>query len=307
MEHCHHPKRLPITRAVLNKTESRNIAYAKSIGKARMNEMTRIESAISFIPAIDREPWVEIGMAVKSEQSEAGRDPGIPESAAESYRSRPKAVWRSIKSSGRITVASITTLKAHGWRDDARCNRFLQRQIAERRQASIERLRRRIKKRKKSMPCVAGKLPLLAACELANHPYLRPKAFQTRALVDADGAMPVPMRDCLSGKLLGVQKIALIDNEWTKKMPPGMQAKAPCAGLAALVPPTVGFRRIRHRSERRCRVEALRLGGSRGVLLGGNLIYVAGNSPPTLRVRGQRRQPDGEHWHGKPVCCMRWR
>ena len=37
--------------------------------------------------------------------------------------------------------------------------------------------------------------------------------------------MLVPMRDCLSGKLLGVQKIALIDNEWTKKMLPGMRAK----------------------------------------------------------------------------------
>ena len=39
-----------------------------------MNDIARIESAISFIPAIDRSLWVEVGMAVKSELGEAGRD-----------------------------------------------------------------------------------------------------------------------------------------------------------------------------------------------------------------------------------------
>ena len=51
-----------------------------------------------------------------------------------------KAVWRSIKSSGRITVASLYHhAKAHGWRDDGTLQPLSARQIAERRQASIER------------------------------------------------------------------------------------------------------------------------------------------------------------------------
>lgn len=39
-----------------------------------MSEMARIESAIAFVPAIDRSLWVEIGMAVKSELGDAGHD-----------------------------------------------------------------------------------------------------------------------------------------------------------------------------------------------------------------------------------------
>lgn len=195
-----------------------------------MNEMTRIESAISFIPAIDRELWVEIGMAVKSELGEAGRDLWDSWSRqAESYRPESaKAVWRSIKSSGRITVASLYHhAKAHGWRDDGTLQPLSARQIAERRQASIERAAAADKEAEKEHAMAAARAAtLLAACELANHPYLASKGFpDARALVDADGAMLVPMRDCLSGKLLGVQKIALIDNEWTKKMLPGMRAK----------------------------------------------------------------------------------
>ena len=43
--------------------------------RANMIDQSRqIESAISYIPAIDRELWVEIGMAVKSELGDSGFD-----------------------------------------------------------------------------------------------------------------------------------------------------------------------------------------------------------------------------------------
>ena len=67
-------------------------------------------------------------------------------------------------------------------------------------------------------------------CELANHPYLASKGFpDARALVD------VGMAQCSfrcatagAGKLLACRRLPLIDNEWTKKMLPGMRARAPC-------------------------------------------------------------------------------
>ena len=50
---------------------------------------------------------------------------------------------------------------------------------------------------------------------------LQSKGFpDARTLVDADGSMIIPMRDCMSGNLLGVQKIRLVDNQWQKKMLP---------------------------------------------------------------------------------------
>jgi phage/plasmid primase-like uncharacterized protein len=58
------------------------------------------------------------------------------------------------------------------------------------------------------------------------HPYLKSKNFpEEQALVGADGELLVPMRDCKDNALLGVQIIKLVDNEWQKKMHPGMRAK----------------------------------------------------------------------------------
>lgn len=195
-----------------------------------LSEIQRIESAIAFVPAIDRELWVEIGMAVKSELGEAGRDLWDAWSQqAESYRPESaKAVWRSIKDAGKVTVATLYHhAKAHGWRDDGTRQRLSARQIAERRQAAVDRAaaadrEEAIEHRKASARAAA----LIKRCEIGNHPYLVEKGFpDARVLLDADGAMVLPMRDCCDGSLLGAQKIRLADNEWQKKMMQGMRAK----------------------------------------------------------------------------------
>jgi hypothetical protein len=74
-----------------------------------MNDLARIEQAIGFIPAIDRSVWVEVGMAVKSEFG----DVGFPiwdawSQQADSYKPESaKAVWKSIRESGKVTVATL--------------------------------------------------------------------------------------------------------------------------------------------------------------------------------------------------------
>ena len=77
-------------------------------------------------------------------------------------------------------------------------------------------------------------------------------------------------------------------------MPPGMRAKGAMCRIGSARSAELWFvEGIRHRSERRCRVEAFAASAAVVVCFYRQPIYVAGNSPPTLRVRGQRRQPDG--------------
>lgn len=61
-----------------------------------------------------------------------------------------------------------------------------------------------------------------------EHAYLQFKGFKTaKGLVDADGALIVPMRDWRSNALAGVQRIRWLMDErkYEKKMLPGMRAK----------------------------------------------------------------------------------
>ncbi|QFY44643.1 hypothetical protein F6R98_20085 [Candidatus Methylospira mobilis] len=67
---------------------------------------------------------------------------------------------------------------------------------------------------------------LVRAAKLDTHGYLVYKGFpELRGLVTEDYSLLVPMRDCEDYRLLGVQSIRLIDNEWQKKMLPGQRAK----------------------------------------------------------------------------------
>ena len=71
-----------------------------------IDDSARIESAISFIPAIDRDVWVEVGMAVKSELGDSGFDLWDRWSSYEdSYNeASAKAVWKSsrLRTGGRL-------------------------------------------------------------------------------------------------------------------------------------------------------------------------------------------------------------
>src|ERR1035437_1212916 len=83
--------------------------------------MNRIISALSFIPSDDRETWLRLGMAVKSETGDAGFDAWDSWSqSTDSYKEdSARAVWRSIKPVGKVTVATLFfEARANGWHDD---------------------------------------------------------------------------------------------------------------------------------------------------------------------------------------------
>lgn len=67
---------------------------------------------------------------------------------------------------------------------------------------------------------------IIKECRLSTHPYMAAKGFpDCRGLVTEAVELIIPMRDCETGAVLGAQKIALIENEWEKKMLFGMRAK----------------------------------------------------------------------------------
>jgi phage/plasmid primase-like uncharacterized protein len=67
---------------------------------------------------------------------------------------------------------------------------------------------------------------LVTAATRDTHHYLKAKQLpDVQALIGEAGELLVPMRDFHDNALLGIQTIRLVDNEWEKKMLPGMRAK----------------------------------------------------------------------------------
>jgi putative DNA primase/helicase len=68
-----------------------------------------VERALGFIPAQDRDTWVKVGMAVKSELGDVGFDLWNRWSqTATNYDERDaKAVWRSLSCEGRVTLGTL--------------------------------------------------------------------------------------------------------------------------------------------------------------------------------------------------------
>lgn len=71
---------------------------------------TAIEAALTFIPSDDRELWLRIGMALKSELGDAegfAMFEKWSESAASFDLKAVRATWRSFKPSGAVTIATL--------------------------------------------------------------------------------------------------------------------------------------------------------------------------------------------------------
>lgn len=190
-----------------------------------------IRQALACIDAHDRDTWVRMAMAVKSELGEAGFETWDQWSAtASNYRAKDaRTVWRSIRPI-RITIGSlIAKARANGWiapntppQPETKAER------ARRRQAHQAREREEAKRieAKHAAAASAAQALLDKALVREGHPYLKDKHLGTvKALVHPDGALIVPMRHHRSNALQGAQIIRLVDNAWSKKMLPGMCAK----------------------------------------------------------------------------------
>ena len=188
-----------------------------------------LRNALYALPADDRETWVTMAMALKSELGEDGyslwnewsrqaTDPTHGYIAADA-----KAVWRSCKPTGGITIATLYHLaKSHGWQGDAPVvtppDPEEQRRRAEL-AAAEEAKRWRAAKRATQ---VATRM--LQDAEVGPHPYLAAKGFpEAQGLViSKDNLLLVPMRSFKTGAL---QSLQTINTEGQKKFLTGSKVK----------------------------------------------------------------------------------
>ena len=190
-------------------------------------------SALSFLPSDDRDFWIRIGMAVKSEFGDDGYDAWVQWSqGAESFNERAaKAVWRSINAIGKIRIGTLFHEAAQrGWRDNGEHRGALTEQ-----ELHEKRLRQQQhaaalsaeEKRKEQGYRTAADLSqkLINACERKTHYYLNSKGLPEAIGLVADDVLIVPMRNLQTNAIQGAQTIEWVDGAWQKKMVLGMRAK----------------------------------------------------------------------------------
>lgn len=176
------------------------------------SSIERVREALHFIPASDRDTWVKMGMAVKSEIGETGyamweewsrQDESFDSKAAQD-------AWKSFHSSGKVTAGSLFhEAKAHGWRDDGAYQTPVPEQIAERVRISAERAAReeavkaseRAEAAKKAAAILNDSKPAPD-----DHPYLSGKAIKANGAKLHHDALVIPMR--ADGQIHSLQFIA---------------------------------------------------------------------------------------------------
>ena len=205
--------------------------------------LEKARSALQFIPADDRDVWVKIGMALKSEFGDDAFDLwDYWGQKSDSYNVKSAvSVWKTIRSAGKISIGTLFHVaKLSGWisnephQEPSKEELEVWRSKREQRnaQAHAEELRKIEGYKKAALQASA----ILKTCKPDQHNYLRSKSLvETIALVTPENELFVPMRDLEKNQLVGAQIIKWDMNErvWIKKMLPGMRAKGAVFRLGA--------------------------------------------------------------------------
>lgn len=212
------------------------------------NGIDRIREALQFIDASDRETWLRMGMAIKSELADAGFDlwESWSQQAASFNDKDARDVWKSIRTGGKVTIGTLFyEAKANGWRDDGMHQKPTPEEIAERRRIAAERAAKEEAEIARERADTAAKAAaiLKAAREAkADHPYLARKQVSPTATlreIDASAAAailgyaPKSGGDALTGRLLvvpvkqgdGLSTLELIDGDKRKAALAGRGSK----------------------------------------------------------------------------------
>ena len=212
------------------------------------NDLDRIREALQFIDPSDRETWLRMGMAIKSELADTGFDLWEAWSLqAESFNTKDaRDVWKSIRAGGKVTIGTLFyEAKANGWRDDGMHQKPTPEELAERRRIAAERAAQEEAEIARERADTAKKAAaiLKAATEAkADHPYLSRKRVSPVATlreIDAGAAAailgypPKSGGDLLTGRLLvvpvkqgdGISTLELIDESGRKAALAGRGSK----------------------------------------------------------------------------------
>jgi putative DNA primase/helicase len=181
--------------------------------------MNRAQSALQFISPIERDVWVQMGMALHSEFGEAARDIWMDWSRqADSFNElSARSVWKSFRGSGVTMGTLFHEARQNGWRDEGYQKPSAQ-QVEAMRAAAAERQSREGKERDRLAKLAAQKASgILAKCKSERHAYLDSKGFSSiEGLVwrpqDEVNLLCVPMY--VGRDLAGLQ---MIDKHGSKK------------------------------------------------------------------------------------------
>ncbi len=214
-----------------------------------MTDHHHIISALSHVPASDRDTWVKMAMAVKSELGEAGFDVWEEWSQQdESFDTKAaRDVWKSIRDNGKVKIGTLFhEAKAHGWSDDGTYQKPTPDELEARRRDAAERAAKEEAEIAGERAGTAKKAAAIwkAATEAgADHPYLSRKhvlPVATLREIDAStaaailGYSPKSRGEVLTGRLLVVpvnvsdslSTLELIDGDGHKVALAGRGTKA---------------------------------------------------------------------------------
>ncbi len=214
-----------------------------------MTDLDRIRDALSFVPPDDRDTWLRMGMAIKSEVGDTGFDLWDAWSQqAHSYDTRDaRDVWKSIRGNGTVTAGTLFhEAKAGGWRDDGTYRKPTPEELAERKRIAAERAAKEeadIARERADTAAKAAAILKAATEAKADHPYLSRKRVSPVATlreIDAGkaaailGYAPKSGGEPLAGRLLvvpvkqgdGLSTLELIDGDKRKAALAGRGSKA---------------------------------------------------------------------------------
>ena len=215
-----------------------------ALGAARKaiqcGDIERIREALQFIDASDRDLWLKMGMALKSELGDSGFDAWDTWSQkAESYNAKDVHVaWRGFKADGKVTIGTLFyEAKANGWRDDGGHQKPTPKELTERRRISAERAAKEEAERKAKQAEAAAQATAIwnepvSALEtnqptIADHQYLKHKNIQPHGVkiyygsltisgMVGNGSLMISMK--LKGKITSLQ---FINGDGEKRFLPG--------------------------------------------------------------------------------------
>lgn len=214
-----------------------------------MTDLDRIREALQFIDASDRDKWVSMGMAIKSETGDTGFDVWEAWSQqADSFNGKDaRDVWKSIRARGGVTIGTLFyEAQANGWCDDGRYHKPTPEELAERKRIAAERAANEEAESARERADTAKKAAaILKAATVAkgDHPYLlrkRVSPVATLREIDAGAAAAIlgyPAKwggDLLTGRLL-VVPIKQGDRLSTLELIDGDKRKAALAGRGSKV------------------------------------------------------------------------
>ncbi len=171
-------------------------------------------AALTFVDAADRELWLRVGMALKSEFDESGRElfQTWSEGAANFDPKAVQSTWKSFKPGGPVTIATlIAAAKANGFnpRDFAPAAPLSQADAARIKQERIDREKAVVAQLAAKQSAAAD----LAALEWARAKLTGKSAYLVRKGVagygvrySQDGVLLIPLLD-EHGKLWNVQRV----------------------------------------------------------------------------------------------------